>query len=672
MFLARPPAGKLGLLATAAPYPERDDHPETRVDAALLTAWGRISPYLISGVERRRLARFVKRVEDHEQSLIGQSDESLRGGVDQMRRHLLTGSVRSNAVALAFAYAREAAQRHIGMRHFHVQLLGGAAMMTGALAEMQTGEGKTLTALLPAATWALMGRPVHVVTVNDYLAHRDAQLLGPVYKALGLTVGLIQHGQDPKDRQKAYGCDVIYCTNKELVFDYLRDRLVLGPRRARARLLIDGLFNTSVKPTSQRLLLRGLQVAIVDEADSVLIDEARTPLILSGPQNSVETDVETLQAALEFARSLVQGRDFDLLQSEKRIRLTEQGKNRVAQIVTARPGIWAIRQAREELVQNALAAIHVYQRDIQYIIANGTVQIVDEYTGRVMPDRSWERGIHQLIEIKEDCALTRRNQTLARITYQRFFRRYLHLSGMTGTAVEAAGELRSVYGLRVVRIPPNRPLRRSDLGTKVHLAADSKWNAVVNSAVTAQQRGQAVLIGTRSVGASEHVGKLLLNAGLTPVILNARQDQQEAEIISRAGSPGSITVATNMAGRGTDIKLHPAVQGAGGLHVILTEYHESSRIDRQLFGRAGRQGDLGSFEAIVGLDDDLFQRFVGRRLLRLVGNGLHSNNQTRSTIARILKSYSQFAAEWLHVRNRRVTLREDHRFNKSIGFAGAD
>ena len=672
MFLARPQAGNFGLLATAAPYPERDDHPETWIDAALLTAWGRISPYLTSGPERCRLNRFVKQVENHERNLIGQSDESFRHSVDQMRRIFLTTRSRSNAVALAFAFAREAARRHLGMRHFHVQLLGGAAMMTGALAEMQTGEGKTLTALLPAAAWALTGRPVHVVTVNDYLADRDAQLLGPVYRALGLTVGLIQHGQDPNDRRQAYACDITYCTNKEIVFDYLRDRLALGTRRDRARLLIDGLFDTSSVPPRHKLLLRGLHVAIVDEADSVLIDEARTPLILSGAANSDEADVGTLQTALDFARSLAHGQDFDLLRSEKRIRLTEQGKNRIAKIVAAHPGIWTIRQAREELVQNALAAIHVYQRDIQYIIVNGTVQIVDEYTGRVMPDRSWERGIHQLIEVKEDCAVTKRHQTLARITYQRFFRRYLHLCGMTGTAIEAAGELRSVYGLRVVRIPPNRPLRRSNLGTKLYLAADSKWNAVVHSAIAAQRRGQAVLIGSRSVGASEHIGKLLLNAGLAPVILNARQDQQEAEIISRAGSPGAITVATNMAGRGTDIKLHAEVQSSGGLHVILTEYHESRRIDRQLFGRAGRQGDPGTCETIVGLDDELFQRFVDRRLVRLVGSGVHISNQIRCFIAYVLKGYSQFAAEWMHARDRKATLKEDHRFNKAIGFAGTD
>ena len=330
-------------------------------------------------------------------------------------------------------------------------------MMGGALAEMQTGEGKTLTALLPAVTAALMGRPVHIVTVNDYLARRDAEQLAPVYHALGLTVGLVEHGQQPQERQRAYASDVTYCTNKELVFDYLRDRLALGPRRARARLLIDEIFKSGPAGRHQRLLLRGLHFAIVDEADSVLIDEARTPLILSGMQEGAENDGRSLRhrarhrppSGARRGLSCAREREVDTADRPRR-------SARSRRLAAGLPGLWAIRRAREELVQHALAALHLFQRDVQYIVADGKVQIVDEYTGRVMPDRSWERGMHQLIEAKEHCAITERRKTLAQITYQRFFRRYLHLCGMTGTAIETGG--RTARRLRLAgRAHPHQP-----------------------------------------------------------------------------------------------------------------------------------------------------------------------------------------------------------------------
>jgi preprotein translocase subunit SecA len=660
------------LLSAGTPYVERADHRENKLDTLLLNAWGRASPHLLSGLERKQLERFVQRVEDQENRLTGLRDEQLRQTADELRGRLLSTSFDTDQIGSAFALAREAARRHVGMRHFRVQLLGGAAMMRGTLAEMQTGEGKSLTALLPAVSAALMGRPVHIITVNDYLARRDAEQFRSAYNALGLTVGVVEHGQEAQDRQRAYGCDVTYCTNKELVFDYLRDRLALGARRGRARLLVDELCKTRLAGQSQRLLLRGLHFAIVDEADSVLIDEARTPLILSGMPGEAENDAGLYETALDFARRLVPGEDFHVLASQKAIRLTAHGEGRMAELTVGLQGLWAIRRAREELVQQALSALHFFHRDVQYIIADGKVQIVDEYTGRVMPDRSWERGLHQLIEAKENCAITERRHTLARTTYQRFFRRYLHLCGMTGTAIETAGELRAVYGLRVVRIPTNRPLRRTNLGTRIFGTAALKWNAVVGSANAATRQGRAVLIGTRSVHASEHVGELLLKAGLQPVILNARQDRQEAEIVAGAGQPGRVTVATNMAGRGTDIQLHPDVRDAGGLHVVLTEYHESRRIDRQLFGRAGRQGDPGSYESIVALDDELFQRFAGKRLMRIVTNGVRLTKQVPPVIGRALKGYSQSRAERQHGRARRMTLAEDHRWNKSLGFAGVE
>jgi preprotein translocase subunit SecA len=659
-------------LATSAPYVERPDLQDNPLDAALLNVWGRVAPYTLSRFERGRFERLADLVEACERQLATMTDDTIRRRADELRSRLMTSDNRPHDVALAFALAREAAHRHAGMRHFRVQLIGGAALMNGALAEMQTGEGKTLTALLPAVAAALMGRPVHVITVNDYLARRDAELLRPVYGALGLVVGLVQHGQEPRERQLAYACDVTYCTNKELVFDYLRDRLALATRRTQTRLLVEGLVTKSPIGRSQRLLLRGLDVAIVDEADSVLIDEARTPLILSSGKDGAENESATYEAALDIARRLVSGDDFQLLRSEKRIRLTGPGEHRIAELASGLPELWTIRRAREDLIQQALCALHIYQRDVQYIVVDGKVQIVDEFTGRVMPDRSWERGIHQLIEVKENCAVTERRQTLARITYQRFFRRYVHLCGMTGTAVEAAGELHAVYGLRVMRIPTNCPLRRTGLGTRIYVSGDLKWKAVLESVAQANRRGRAVLIGTRSVGASEHVCNLLCQAGLRPVILNARQDRHEAEIIASAGQPGRITVATNMAGRGTDIKIHPSVRDEGGLHVILTEYHESRRIDRQLFGRAGRQGDPGSYESIVSLDDELFQRFVARWLLRLLAQSFKMTREIPASIGLLLRSLCQSSAERTHARTRRVNLADDYRYRTLLGFAGSE
>jgi preprotein translocase subunit SecA len=660
------------LLSAATPYAEKSDRRQSRLDRALLHAWGRTSSYLRSAAGHRQRERLVARAEGQEKELTSHSDRQLRQRADDLRCRLVSAGSDPETIASAFALAREAARRHTGMRHFGVQLLGGAAMMGGGLAEMQTGEGKSLTALLPAVAAALSGRPVHVVTVNDYLARRDAEQFRSVYRALGLTVGLVEHGQEARERQRAYATDVTYCTNKELVFDYLRDRLALGACRSRARLRVSELFKGGLAGDRPTLLLRGLHFAIVDEADSVLVDEARTPLILSGMQEDPESDAALYQTALDLAHRLVPGDDYHVRASEKAVRLTPTGERRVAELAGGLQGLWAIRRAREELVQQALSAFHLFQRDVHYIVAEGKVQIVDEYTGRVMPDRSWERGLHQLIEAKESCALTERNRTLARITYQRFFRRYLHLCGMTGTATETAGELEAVYGLRVVRIPTNRPLRRTDCGTRVFADAELKWKAVVESVSTAISRNRAVLIGTRSVDASEHVGRMLSAAGLQPVILNARQDRLEAEIVAAAGQPGRVTVATNMAGRGTDIQLQPTVKRAGGLHVILTEYHESRRIDRQLFGRAGRQGDPGSYESIVALDDELFRRFAGNQPLRMLLKGLRRSEETPHVIGRALRTYSQFAAERLHARARRNTLAEDERSNTRLSFAGAE
>jgi preprotein translocase subunit SecA len=661
------PAG-VGDLESNAPYAERGAHFPGRMDRTILHAWGVIAPRVLPKLAQRGLIGLVQRADNYSAQVSTMSDQALRQTADDLRTKLVLDPYDKEALARSFALTREAAGRHLGKRHYLVQMLGGAVMMRGAIAEMQTGEGKTLTALLPAVAAALSNRPAHIITVNEYLARRDAEQLRPVYKALGLTVGLVEAGQGPQERRAAYSCDITYCTNKDLVFDYLRDRMALNGRLARTRLLLDELFNQT-DAGGPSLLIRGLQFAIVDEADSVLIDEARTPLILAGADHRSEPDNKIYSKALEIAGELKSGEDFQLLPDENAVSLTKQGESKLSAIVDGHEGLWSIRRARNELIHQALSALHLFRKDVHYILAGGKIQIVDEFTGRVMPDRSWERGLHQMIEAKEGCEITEQRRTLARITYQRFFRRYLHVCGMTGTALEAAGELRAVYDLEVVRIPTNRPLQRRNWGTRLFRASDQKWEAVAQSVQKHVLKNRAILVGTRSVAASDTVTALLSKAGIDAVVLNARQDQEEAEIVSRAGQPGRVTVATNMAGRGTDIQLHKTVQEAGGLHVILTEYHESSRIDRQLFGRAGRQGDPGSFECIVCLSDDLFVRFANESVARLFRSFLCKANIISKMCCELLRLFCQASAERLHLRIRRQALLEDERFQKALSFA---
>jgi len=536
------------------------------------------------------------------------------------------------------------------------------------VAEMETGEGKTLTATLPACTAALAGVPVHIITVNDYLADRDTNWMGPVYRALGLTVGTIKHGIDPEARRAAYRCDITYCTNKEVTFDYLRDRIVLWDRPSQIRLQVERLYGE--RSRVRHLLLRGLHFGIVDEADSVLIDEARTPLIISAEGDGYD-EQSVYQQALGLARELVPGKDFAVLGSERSLEITDQGKARIEEIGSWDAKMAINRQQREELVRQALVALNLFSRDKHYLVKDGKVQIVDEYTGRLMPDRSWERGLHQLIEIKENCEVTKRKETQARISYQRFFRRYLRLAGMTGTAREVAGELWSIYRLRVVSIPTNRPLHRIYLPDRVYPMPDQRWEAVVSRISKMHSEGRPVLIGTRSVEASEHLSSLLGNAGLPHKVLNARQDKEEAEIIARAGERARITVATNMAGRGTDIRLSPGIAELGGLHVIATERHEARRIDRQLFGRCGRQGDPGTSEAIISLEDELVTVYVSKPIQWFVLMVLKKpGTYIARWIGNVLFHTAQRRAERLHARMRHNLLKMDEQLGDALAFSG--
>jgi preprotein translocase subunit SecA len=649
-----------------APYPERADPEESAFDRRLLAVAAWLKRPLPAGLRRARA--LVEAVERLQPGIDALGREALRAEADALRPALIRHGFTPELAARSFALVRAAAHHELGMRHFPVQLIGGHTMLQGMLAEMETGEGKTLTATLPVATAALAGLPVHVVTVNDYLSSRDGATLRPVYAALGLTVGIAQQEQDPQERRVAYAADITYCTNKDIGFDYLRDGITLAANRGRGRLLLQKMLGQGDR--YDRLLMRGLAFAVVDEADSVLIDEARTPLIISGPAGA-EGEADVYAEVLAIARRLEPGHDFMVDRRDRAARLTRRGRERLAELCRDLPAAWRSARGREELAVQALAALHVFDLDVHYLVRDGKVMIVDEFTGRVLPDRSWERGLQQLVEVKEGVEVSARRNTLARITYQRLFRRYLRVAGMTGTAAEVAPEMEAVYGLKVVRIPTGRPVLRRDDGVQLHASRGRKWQAVADAVLRQQAAGRPVLVGTRSVAASEELSAVLDARGIGHVVLNARQDGEEAAIVARAGDGGRVTIATNMAGRGTDIRPAPEVLARGGLHVILTEFHESGRIDRQLFGRCARQGDAGSYEAIVALDDDIFARHAGGLARALVARYRGTDAPLPAWAARLLKARAQQAAESANAADRRATLDQDRRLDRALAFAGA-
>lgn len=609
----------------------------------------------------------VEQVAEHGRDLERLSDEQITQLAKQQRENLRRNGLSEELVYRSFALVREVAHRAIGQRHYDVQIFGGWVLLNGCIAEMATGEGKTLTATLAAATVAMAGVPVHIITVNDYLTARDAREMKPLYEMLGLRVGSVTHELDPVARREAYRNDVTYCCNKELAFDYLRDRLVVGRQPNRIQLNLERLYGDATR--LNRLVLRGLCFGIVDEADSVLVDEARVPLIISGAGGQVPEKL-IYETALKLARGLERGQDFSLDGRERNIRLTSHGQATLANQTQDLSGIWSGPKRREELVRQALCALYLFHRDIQYLVRNDKVQIIDEYTGRIMGDRSWEQGLHQIIELKEGCPLTPMNTPLARITYQRFFRRYLWLSGMTGTAQEVANELWNVYRLATVTIPTNRPLQRAWLGERLFATAEQKWDAVVDRVGELCGQGRPVLVGTRSVAASEILSEQLTRAKIEHVMLNARQDQEEAMVVAEAGERGRVTVATNMAGRGTDIKLSRFVAQAGGLHVLATERHEAKRIDRQLYGRAGRQGDPGSYETVTSLEDELLRASHGRVVRWIAQLLLISGKPLRGWLAHVLVRRTQRSAERLHARMRRELLQHEDQLESALAFSG--
>jgi preprotein translocase subunit SecA len=522
------------------------------------------------------------------------SDEELRAKTDEFRERLADGATLDGILHEAFAVVREASRRTLGMRPFDVQVMGGIVLHEGKIAEMKTGEGKTLAATMPVYLNALSGKGVHVVTVNDYLARRDAQWMGEIYEFLGLTVGLIQDYMGFDERTPAYEADITYGTNAQFGFDYLRDNI-----------------GTHV----DHLVQRGLNYAIVDEVDSILIDEARTPLIISGMPESA---ADTYYRFASIVPRLKAGEDYEVDEKKRQVAPTESGVEKVEKFLGVENLYDDVNTNLVNHLNQALRAHTLFRNDVEYIVQDGEVFIVDEFTGRVLEGRRYSEGLHQAIEAKEGVAIKEENQTVATITIQNYFRQYDKLAGMTGTAATEADEFMHIYKMGVVSIPTNEPMIRDDMDDLVYKTQRAKYDAVVEDIVERHQKGQPVLVGTVSVEVSEHLATMLKRRGIKHEVLNAKQHEREAEIIAHAGERGSVTIATNMAGRGTDIKLGGEVPVLGGLYVLGTERHEARRIDNQLRGRSGRQSDPGESRFYLSFEDDLMRRFGGQRMQNVI------------------------------------------------------
>ena len=566
--------------------------------------------------ELKRIAPIVDRIENLEGQMEELSDVDLRNKTIEFKERLKRGESLDDILPEAFAVVREASYRVLGMKHYRVQLICGIILHQGRIAEMRTGEGKTLVSTLPAYLNALTGEGVHIVTVNDYLAKRDAMQMGQVHKFLGLTVGIVLNKTPGQERQEAYNCDITYVTNNELGFDYLRDNMVTD---------------------KNKLVQRGMKYAIIDEIDSVLIDEARTPLIISGGGNQSTWLYEACDVlAKQLERGEVIGEvsrfdtilgeeeqetgDFIVDEKEKNVHLTEDGVKKVEKFF----GLENLADIENLSVQHniilALRANYLMFRDQDYVVADEQVLIVDEFTGRILPGRRYSDGLHQAIEAKEHVPIKKETRTQATITFQNLFNKYEKKGGMTGTALTEEQEFRDIYGMDVVEIPTNRPVQRKDLEDVVYRTKQEKYYAVIKEVCAAHEKGQPVLVGTVTIETSELLSKMLEKEGISHSVLNAKFHEKEAEIVALAGQCGAVTIATNMAGRGTDIKLDDAARKAGGLKIIGTERHESRRIDNQLRGRSGRQGDPGESRFYLSLEDDLLRLFGSERMIEMLDN----------------------------------------------------
>jgi preprotein translocase subunit SecA len=646
-------------------YPERADNESGWFDCCVSVLQGMLARMTIG--TQAGLQWIAEEIGRQGETMTSLDDMQLSKILVDLRRGFCVQGMIDPLCIRSFALIREMASRTIGQRHYDSQLMGGWVILQGRLAEMETGEGKTLASTLAAATAALAGIPVHVLTVNEYLVKRDAESMGPLYRALGLTVGYVTQSMAPEQRRAGYACDITYCTNKQVAFDYLRDRLLLGNNRGRMRLQLESAYTDNSRLS--KFLLRGLCFAIVDEADSVLIDEARTPLILT---RNIDTPAQQAiyQKALNLARQMKNAHDFFLDPARRSVKLTLAGQRKLEGLRQSLEGFQQNTRRCEELICQALHALHLLHRDRDYLVREEKVWIIDANTGRTMPDRSWERGLHQMVEAKEGCPLTCAREQLGRLTYQRFFRRYLRLGGMTGTAREVSAELWSVYGLRVQRILLHCPSRRRELPAKVFSRAEEKWEVVINLVKRMQAQGQPVLVGTGSVADSELLSRQLTEAGVVHRVLNARQDKAEAEIVAAAGQKGQVTIATNMAGRGTDIPLADGVAELGGLHVIATCRNEAKRIDRQLYGRCARQGDPGSYQVLLSLEDELVRQNGRPTLINFFRRYATKDNLFHRRLNLIIIRLVQRGIERRHREARRALLQHDRQTGRLLAFSG--
>ena len=574
--------------------------------------------------EVKRIMPLVEKTEALRPEMQKLTDEQLRDKTREFRKRLDEGATLDDLLPEAFAVVREGAKRVLGMEHYRVQIIGGIILHQGRIAEMKTGEGKTLVSTLPAYLNALEGKGVHIVTVNDYLAKRDAEWMGKVHEFLGLTVGVVLNDMKPEERRAAYGCDITYITNNELGFDYLRDNMVIY---------------------KEQLVQRDLHYCIIDEIDSVLIDEARTPLIISGQSGKStklyevcdilaqqlergEASHEMTKMAAIMGEEVIETGDFVVNEKDKIVNLTEQGVHKVENFFHIENLADPENLEIQHNITLALRAHNLMHKDQDYVVKDDEILIVDEFTGRIMPGRRYSDGLHQAIEAKEHVKVKRESKTLATITFQNFFNKYDKKGGMTGTALTEEKEFRDIYGMDVVEIPTNRPVQRKDLEDAVYMTKKEKFNAVVAAVKEAYEKKQPVLVGTITIETSELISKMLRREGIPHKVLNAKFHELEAEIVAQAGQSGAVTIATNMAGRGTDIKLDDVAREAGGLKIIGTERHESRRIDNQLRGRSGRQGDPGESRFYISLEDDLMRLFGSERLMKVFTSlGVAENEQ---------------------------------------------
>jgi preprotein translocase subunit SecA len=647
-------------------YPQQ----ETKLSGLKLICYRlyqRIKAQLFRILYRQRYV--VGQVNRYRQALALCTEDQLTEAIEDLRAELHKQGIQNQLIFKAFAVIRETSKRTLGKTHFDVQLFGGWIMINGKLAEMETGEGKTLTTTLPACTAALAGIPVHVITANDYLASRDADTMAPLYQRLGLQVSSVVEGMGLDQRRKNYQANIVHTTNKQIAFDYLRDRIAMTDDTGPLRLQFCQIRSQLSLETSSQPLLRGLCFALVDEADSVLIDEAKTPLIITKTTTN-HMSAENYTDALYLASALLIDYDYKVDNKNKMIAITTEGEDSLAELALTLPTFWHNPRHAHRLVKQALTAKLFYKNDQHYTVLDNKIQIIDGYTGRRMTDRSWEQGLHQMIEAKEGCTISASREPLARISYQRFFSRYLYLGGASGTLSDVSTELQRAYGLDVVKVATHRPSKRKVLTERLFRDEEAKKQALLKRIKQLYQQQRPILIGTSSVEESEQVGSWLEQEHIPHLILNAKQDEQEASIITQAGQLQAVTVATNMAGRGTDITLAARAATLGGLHVIALSRNNSRRVDRQLYGRCARQGDPGSVEAILSLEDPALVNYYSSTILKLLNSLTSGASPLPLLLTKWILRLPQRNQEKQQSKTRAILMKQDRQLRRTLAFSG--